>query len=480
MVLHNKQTETGNTEKRKAAVSSVVWSALLTLLKFAAGFASNSIGLISEALHSLLDFVAASITFFAVRWAGAPPDRHHPFGHGKAENLSALAETFLLFITCLWIVWEALDRLLFEGKPVEPTWWAFAVLIISIVVDIGRSSMLYRVAKKYRSQALAADALHFSTDILSTAVVLVGLVCVYCANFVAPDSTLHTILHKSDAIAALAVATLVFGASWRMATKAFAALMDGGMEEETKKVREALARLAPAFSVRQTRVRESGSNYFVDLTIEAPPAMRIDDSHEICKMLEKTVQNVLPGAETIIHFEPAKIESPDLYAGARNLAAMHGLDIHALALTMREDGLHIYVHIELPSEMSIAKAHKIVSAYEHDLCRRLCARHVVSHIEPLEAVARSAPLHSPPSREQILETLENIRPHHKEVGELFDTEIWTVGANVDLSFRCMTNGSKTVAETHCMASKMEAEIRNLLPGIGRISIHFEPESNSNT
>lgn len=110
MVLQNQQTETGNTEKSKAASSSVVWSALLTILKFAAGFASNSIGLISEALHSLLDFVAASITFFAVRWAGAPPDRHHPFGHGKAENLSALAETFLLFITCLWIVLEALDR----------------------------------------------------------------------------------------------------------------------------------------------------------------------------------------------------------------------------------------------------------------------------------------------------------------------------------------------------------------------------------
>ncbi len=216
------------------------------------------------------------------------------------------------------------------------------------------------------------------------------------------------------------------------------------------------------------------------MTIEAPPAMRIDDSHEICEMLEKTVQNVLPGAETIVHFEPAKIESPDLYASARNLAAMHGLDIHALALTMREDGLHIHAHIELPSEMSIAKAHKIVSAYEHDLCKRLWAKHVVSHIEPLESVDRSAPLHSPPSREQVLQTLEKIRPHHKDVGELFDTEIWTMGANVDLSFRCKTNGSRTVAETHCMASRMEAEIRNLLPGIGRISIHFEPESNFNT
>lgn len=460
--------------KNRAAISSVAWSALLTVIKFLAGFASNSIGLISEALHSLLDFIAASITFFAVRWAGAPPDKQHPFGHGKAENLSALAETFLLFITCLWIVWEALDRLLFEGAPVEPTWWAFAVLIVSLVVDIGRSSMLYRVARKYRSQALAADALHFSTDILSSAVVLAGLVCVYCAQFVEPQTTIHTILLKADAIAALAVATLVFGASWRMASKAFSALMDGGTEDETRKVREALANLAPAFRAKQIRVRESGSNYFVDLTMEAPPAMRIDDSHDICAILESTVQNVLPGAETIVHFEPAKIQSPDLYASARNLASLHGLDIHALALTMRENGLHIYVHIELPSEMSIAKAHELVSDYERDVCRRLCAAHVVSHIEPLEAGQRAAPLHSPPTREEILKTLDEIRPSHKEVGELFDKEIWTLGANVDLSFRCETDGGRTVAETHLIASRMEKEIRARLPGIGRISIHFEP------
>ena len=201
------------------------------------------------------------------------------------------------------------------------------------------------------------------------------------------------------------------------------------------------------------------------------------------KCFEKTVQNVCRGAETIVHFEPAKIEDRRIfYASARNLAAMHGLDIHALALTMREDGLHIHAHIELPSEMCpLPRPHKIVSAYEHDLCKRLWAKACCSHISnPLGSVDRSAPLHSPPSREQVLQTLEKICPHHKDVGELFDTEIWTMGANVDLSFRCKTNGSRTVAETHCMASRMEAEIRNLLPGIGRISIHFEPESNFNT
>lgn len=453
----------------------MAWSIFLTALKFAAGFASNSIGLISEGLHSLLDSIAATLTWLAVRWAQAPPDRHYPFGHGKVENLSALAETLLLFLTCCWIVYEALDRLLFERSPVDPTWWAFVVLAISIVVDLGRSTMLYRVARKYRSQALAADALHFSTDILSTSVVLAGLCCVRAAQFVETGSPLHTFLCKADALAALAVATLVFGASWRMGVKAFSALMDGGTEEETLKVRKALAKMAPAFRVIRLRVRKSGSNYFVDITIEAPPAMRIDDSHEICSLFEEIVASVLPDTETTIHIEPREIEAPDLYVAARNLAAMRGLDIHALSLTRREDGLHVYFHIELSGEMRLADAHNLVLAYERDLCRRLCASHVVSHIEPLQNDAPAAPLHSPPTREKILEALAEIAPHHPEVSQICGREIWLAGANADLSFRCQTNGERTVEEVHRIASRMEAEIRDLLPGMGRITIQFEPE-----
>lgn len=466
--------EEANAAKSRAALSSVLWSALLTALKLVAGISTNSLGMLSEALHSMLDFVAAGITFFAVRIASAPADRKHPFGHGKVENLSALAETVLLFITCIWIVWEAVERLLFEAEPVEPSWWAFAVIIISLAVDISRSAMLRRVAREHKSQALEADALHFSTDILSSAVVLGGLICVAAARSVDPDSPAFIALTRADAVAALGVAAIVLSVSWRMACRAIAGLMDGGTEAETLRVQEALASMAPAFQIRQVRVRESGARYFVDLVAEVPPALRVDDAHEISDILEEVVAQVLPGAETVTHFEPHKRDRRDFYATAHYLAVLHGLGIHALALTMLNDGLHVFVHIELPPDMCLREAHAKVSAYERDLARRIGAVHVVSHIEPSERNEEQALPDAPTGRARVLEALREAMSCCPELGQAYDEEIWRMGNRTELSFRCRTDADVTVAEAHRRATRLEDELRRRLPGLGRVSIHVEP------
>ena len=169
--LAEEQAALADAAKKKAALSSVLWSALLTIIKLVAGLSTNSLGLLSEALHSTLDFVAAGITCLAVRISARPADERHPYGHGKAESLAALAETALLVVTCAWIVMEAVERLFFHAGPVEPSWWAFGVVVISLAVDISRSAMLRRVAREHKSQALEADAMHFTTDIWSSAVV---------------------------------------------------------------------------------------------------------------------------------------------------------------------------------------------------------------------------------------------------------------------------------------------------------------------
>lgn len=468
--------EEANAAKRRAALSSVLWSALLTVLKLVAGISTNSLGMLSEALHSTLDFVAAGITFFAVRIAAVPADSRHPFGHGKVENLSALAETALLFVTCIWIVWEAVERLLFEAKPVEPSWWAFGVIIISLIVDISRSSMLRRVAREHKSQALEADALHFSTDILSSAVVLGGLICVAAARFVEPGSPAHIALTQADAVAALGVAAIVLSVSWRMACRAVAGLMDGGAEAETLRVEEALAAMAPAFQIRQVRVRESGARYFVDLVVAVPPTLRVDDAHEICDILEEVVAQVLPGAETVTHFEPDETGRRDLYAAAHHLAMLHGLSIHALALTTLNDGLHAFVHIELPPDMGLREAHAKVSAYERDLARRIGAVHIVSHIEPSERNGtETPPPDMPTGHTRVREVLREAMSAHPELGPAYDEEIWLMGNRTELSFRCHTDADITVAEAHRRATRLEDELRRRLPGLGRISIHVEPE-----
>ena len=290
--------------KRRAALSSVLWSAFLTLIKIVAGLSTNSLGLLSEALHSALDLLAAGLTFLAVRLAAVPADSRHPYGHGKVESLSALAETGLLLATCVWIVYEAVRRLLFEAAPVEPNWWAFAVVVVSLIVDISRSAMLRRVAREHRSQALEADALHFTTDILSSAVVLIGLACVWAARWTEPGSFLHAALIRADAAAALGVAAIVVLVSWRLAGRAVMSLMDGGKESEVLQVCAALAEMAPAYRVLRARVRESGSQYFVDLAVSVPATLRVDDAHAVSELLEDIVASVLPGAETVVHIEP--------------------------------------------------------------------------------------------------------------------------------------------------------------------------------
>ncbi len=167
-------TAVADQEKNRVALSSVIAAFFLTGFKLTTGIMTGSMGILAEAAHSALDLIAAVITLFAVRFSGRPADREHTYGHGKIENLSALAETLLLLLTCGWIIYESVKRLLFTEVHVEVSLWAFAVVILSIIIDFGRSRALARTAKKHNSQALEADALHFSTDIWSSRVVLDG------------------------------------------------------------------------------------------------------------------------------------------------------------------------------------------------------------------------------------------------------------------------------------------------------------------
>ncbi len=202
-------------EKKKVALSSVLAALVITSMKLVVGLTTNSLGILSEAAHSGLDLMAAFMTYIAVSLSDRKPDREHQFGHGKIENLSALFETILLVVTCGWIIYEAAQRLFFREAKIEASIWGFLVIGISIVVDISRSRALSRVAKKYHSQALEADALHFSSDVWSSAVVILGLVFVSLGYF------------WVDAVAAFSVAVLVLVVSFRLGRRTINVLIDG-------------------------------------------------------------------------------------------------------------------------------------------------------------------------------------------------------------------------------------------------------------
>lgn len=279
-------------EKKSIALTSILAAIFLTSFKLVVGLLTGSLGILSEALHSALDLVAAVITFFAVKFSDTPPDEDHNFGHGKIENYSALIETLLLVLTCAWIIYEAIRRLVTHEVQIEVNVWSFIVIITSIVIDFSRSRALYRVAKKHDSQALEADALHFSTDIWSSSVVLIGLIGA-AFNF-----------HYGDPIAALIVAMIVLSVSYRLGKRSFDALIDRAPRGLHERVEAIVKEILEVKQFHDIKVRESGPNKFVNLNIHVDKSMTIQQAHEISHMVEEAISSKIKNVKVMVHAEP--------------------------------------------------------------------------------------------------------------------------------------------------------------------------------
>ncbi len=287
-------------EKNAAALSSVIAAIFLTTLKVVVGLWSGSLGILAEAAHSGLDFAAAVVTLIAVRAASKPADPGHTYGHGKVENLSALAETLLLLVTCGWIVSESIHRLAISHAAVEASIWTFAIMATSIVVDVSRSRMLARVAAKHRSQALEADALHFSTDVWSSAVVIVGLIGVKIAQWYPAVAWLQ----NADSVAALVVAAIVILVSGRLGLRTVQALVDASPAGAVEKIKVKVEAMDEVFDCHAIRVRHSGPHFFVDLHITLDGNISLNAAHALTERVEQVVNEVLPESDVTVHPEP--------------------------------------------------------------------------------------------------------------------------------------------------------------------------------
>jgi cation diffusion facilitator family transporter len=281
-----------NEEKSRVAFFSVLAAIALTSFKLIVGISTNSLGILSEALHSGLDLVAAVITLIAVRIAYKPADKTHNYGHGKVENLSALVETLLLLITCIWIIYEAVHRLITGKTEIEVNIWSFIVVIISIVIDFSRSRALSRVAKKHNSAALEADALHFSTDIWSSSVVLIGLIFASFNFFFA------------DPIAALFVALIVIYVSYKLGKKAIDALLDKSPLDTVSKIEEVLKSAKQITRYHDLKVRTMGAETLVEMNIHVTPGITIEEAHHISHEVEHEIKKFVERCEFHIHIEP--------------------------------------------------------------------------------------------------------------------------------------------------------------------------------
>lgn len=279
-------------EKKKVALISVGAAIFITVGKLIVGLLTGSLGILSEALHSALDFVAAVITYFAVKISDKPADENHQFGHGKYENLSAFIETILLFVTCFWIIYEAISRLVSGNTHIEVSIWSYVVVIASIIIDYSRSRELMRVAKKYNSQALEADALHFSTDIWSSSVVLLGLICAQFGFFLA------------DSIAALIVAAIVIFIAYKLGKRSIDVLLDKTSEETYSIVENILKNIPDVLKFHNLRIRTSGAYTFVEVNIHVDSKISIEKAHEISHLVENAICKKIDKCEVHVHEEP--------------------------------------------------------------------------------------------------------------------------------------------------------------------------------
>jgi cation diffusion facilitator family transporter len=290
----------GQEEKQWAANSSAIAAVGLTLFKLVIGFLTGSLGILAEAAHSGLDLVAAIMTAAAIRFSDKPADENHLYGHGKIENLSALVETLLLLLTCVWIVKSAVGRLQSGKIDIEVSLWSFVVMLTSVGVDVSRSRTLSRAAKQFHSQALEADALHFSTDVWSSAVVILGLLAVKVGERRPP---LHWLVY-ADAVAAIVVAVIVVVISIRLGRRTLAGLLDEAPTGLKEHISEAVSAVPGVRGCRNVRARHSGPSLFIDLVILIDGSQSFEQAHDLTHRVERAIQAIHPEADVTVHPEP--------------------------------------------------------------------------------------------------------------------------------------------------------------------------------
>ncbi|MCE5195057.1 MAG: cation-efflux pump [Nitrospiraceae bacterium] len=451
-------------KKQKVALSSVIASFFLTAIKLFVGIVTGSIGIISEAAHSGLDFGAASLTYFAVRVSDKPADKDHHYGHAKVENVTALIATGLLLITSAWIIYEAVHRLTSKTVEVQVTWYSILVIVFSIIIDFSRARALKKVAKETHSQALEADALHFSSDILSSVMVLVGLV------FVAIG------WKWADAAAGLAVALLVAYAAFGLGKKTIDVLLDTAPEGITDQITEIAKSVNGVVDIEKIRVKQAGPFVFVEMSVKVSRVLTLENVGVICSTIENKIKELIPEADIIINTKPIALDCETIAERVQVIGSKHNLNVHDVSADILGDKKHIAFDVEVAPDLTIKEAHDVVSTLEKEIKNEFDGDLDISvHIDPLP-VEEKASRHLSPEEDavkkniiiQSSDTIEKIK-------EVHDIQIRkTEKEKLFISLHCSFEDNVILEEVHSITSRLERLIYEKIPNTSRVVIHAEP------
>lgn len=480
-------------EKQLAALSSVGAAVGLTSLKIVVALLTGSLGILAEAAHSGLDLVAALMTLFAVRVADKPADATHNYGHSKVENLSAFFEAGLLLLTACWIIYEAIHRLITRQSTVDASIWAFAVMLISIGVDFTRSRVLLRIARKLGSQALEADALHFSTDIWSSSIVIAGLLVVRLTE----TFRLPLWLQQADAVAALGVSCIVIWVSLRLAKETIDALLDHAPGEMNQRLQQQIQRIENVTEIRRIRVRRAGNKYFADIIIAAPRTFTFEQTHTLTERVERAamdaVRSVAPQGEidVVVHVEPTASPQETVTEQIHYLAEQQG--VHAHDIHVREVGngrLEADFDVEVQHDMGLSEAHDVATRLEQAILQanRQLSR-VTTHLEaPTSQVVQRQDVTQ--RYKHMAEDIAHIVDSIAGKGSAHDIHLYcsqpstttlhgptvpeTHPPELDLVLHATYAADAPLSQVHIHAEEIKRALRQAYPQLGSVVIHTEP------
>jgi cation diffusion facilitator family transporter len=452
--------------KERVALTSIAASGLLTLAKAAVGLMSGSLALLSEAAHSALDFAATVMTYFAVRMSGKPADEEHHYGHGKVESVAALIETGLLFVLSGFVIWEAVKRLLgAEGHLVEASLWAFAVIVVSIVVDFFRARLLYRVAKETVSEALEADALHFGSDMWSSIAVLAGLGGVALGY------------SWADSAAAIVVAVFILIAGWRLGRRTIETLTDTAPAGAADRITAAAESVRGVVAVERARARAVGAVSFVDLVVAVSRTLPLDRVAEIRAAVARAIKAVMPGSEVDVTTEPRALSDETVLERVMVIARNQALAVHHVTVQAIHGRLSVSLDLEVDGSLPLGKAHEIADALEAAVREELGTEvEVETHIEPLQTgglAGRDAPAERVAA---VGDALAEAARTIAFVGEVHDVRVRETAEGEIVNFHCRVDPMLTVQDVHEKVDEVERALRRKFPTVKRVIGHAEPRT----
>jgi len=456
-------------QKRQVALRSMLAAAVMTLLKLAAGIVSGSLGVLSDAAHSGLDLVSAALTFFSVQVSDKPADEAHTYGHGKIENLSAFGEALLMAVSCVWIIWEAMQRIFTHTVELHHSVWPVLVLVTSIGVDYWRSRQLRIVARRTGSPALATDAFHFASDIWATIAVLAGLGFSWIGMHFGVGW-----LRYADPFAAVVVSLMILRMVVHLGRETIAVLVDEVPAETRQQLVDEVARVEGVLAVEQARVRRSGANYFADLTLALPRRSTFEHTGELVQAATDAAHRALPNSDVVIHTVPREPRAESIFDRVRTVAARNNVSVHELSVQSVQGRLRVEQHVELDENMTLLAAHEFVTAMEAEILHTTPEIDaVLTHIESEPATIERPELTVELDR-TIEQALREAATHFAEIVDVHEIQVGRSSEHISMTCHCTLPDTLPMLRVHEIITGLEDRFKLACPEVYRVTIHPEP------